>query len=74
METIKTSGAEPVIPPRSNRKTHRAFDRHKYKARHLIENLFARLKQFRRIATRYEKLALHFAGMITLACIVVWLR
>jgi len=46
---------------------------HRYKARHLIENLFARLKQFRRIATRFEKLAMNFAAMITLACICVWL-
>jgi transposase len=70
---IRDCGAQANIPPRSNRKTPRAYDRHRYKARHLIENLFARLKQFRRIATRFEKLALHFTAMVTLACICVWL-
>lgn len=70
---IRNRGAEVNIPPRSNRKTPRAYDAHGYKARHLIENLFARLKQFRRIATRFEKLAQHFAAMVTLACICVWL-
>lgn len=70
---IQDCGAQANIPPRSNRKTPRAYDKHRYKARHLIENLFARLKQFRRIATRFEKLALHFAAMVTLACICVWL-
>ena len=74
VETLKASGAEAVIPPRRNRKTLRPYDSHKYKARHLIENLFARLKQFRRIATRYEKLARNFAAFITLGCILVWLR
>lgn len=58
----------------SNRKVQRPFDRHKYKARHLIENLFARLKQFRRIATRYEKLARNFAAFVTIGCFMAWLR
>lgn len=70
---IEQAGARANIPPRSNRKAPRAYDVHRYKARHLIENLFARLKQFRRIATRFEKLAMNFAAMITLACICVWL-
>ena len=74
VEKIETAGAEAVIPPRSNRKIQRPFDRHKYKARHLIENLFARLKQFRRIATRFEKHAQNFAAIITIGCIIVWLR
>jgi transposase len=70
---IHDQGAQANIPPRSNRKTPRAYDTHRYQARHLIENLFARLKQFRRIATRFEKLAKNFAAMVTLACICVWL-
>ena len=70
---IQSTGAQANIPPRSNRKTLRPYDRHRYKTRHLIENLFARLKQFRRIATRFEKLAQNFVAMITLACICVWL-
>lgn len=73
VETIETSGADANIPPRSNRKQLRNYDRHRYKARHLIENLFARLKQFRRLATRYDKLAIQFAAFVILASICVWM-
>jgi transposase len=73
ISAIEQRAAQANIPPRSNRKKPRAYDVHRYKARHLIENLFARLKQFRRIATRFEKLAINFAAMVTLACICVWL-
>ena len=54
-----------ILPP---------FDQHLYRERHRIENLFARLKAFRRIATRYEKLHTYFAAMLSLACILVWLK
>lgn len=70
---IEASGAEAVIPPRSNRLTPRDFDRHLYRARNLIERFFARLKHFRRIATRYDKLAKSFLSFIHLACAFVWL-
>ena len=63
-----------VIPPRSRRKALREYDRHLYKARHLIENFFARLKQYRCIATRYDKTACAFLGAIHLAATVVWLN
>lgn len=72
--TIQEAGATAVIPPRSNRLRPRAWDRHRYRARHLIENLFARLKQFRRLATRYDKLAAQFAAFITLASLCIWMR
>lgn len=70
---IRAAGAEAVIPPRSNRLAPRAFDPHLYRARNLIERFFARLKQFRRIATRYDKLAKSFLSFIHLACAFVWL-
>lgn len=70
---IEASGAEAVIPPRSNRLTPRDFDRHLYRARNLIERFFARLKHFRRIATRYDKLAKSFLSFVHLACAIVWL-
>jgi transposase len=70
---IEATGAEAVIPPRSNRLTLRDFDRHLYRARNLIERFFARLKHFRRIATRYDKLAKSFLSFIHLACAFVWL-
>ena len=74
IERIHAAGAEAIIPPRSNRKTPRLYDAHRYKARNLVERFFNQLKQFRRIATRYEKLANHFAAMVTCRCIVLWLR
>lgn len=73
VQSVEQAGAQAVIPPRSNRRCPRTFDTHRYRARHLIENLFARLKQFRRLATRYDKLAAHFAAFVTLASICVWL-
>ena len=70
---ITSVGAQAVIPPRSNRLTPRAFDRHLYRDRNLVERFFARLKHFRRIATRYDKLAKSFLSFIHLACMFVWL-
>lgn len=73
VEIITEQGSEPVIPPRSNRVNPRTFDRHIYKARHLVECFFNRIKQFRRIATRYDKLAQSFLSFVHLACAFVWL-
>jgi transposase len=67
-------GCIAVIPPKSNRKTPSSYDKHVYKERHLIENLFAKLKQYRAIATRYDKTALNFLGAIYMASIVIWLN
>lgn len=74
VQQIEASNAETIIPPRSNRKSPCTYDRHRYKARNLVERFFNRLKQFRRIATRYEKLSVHFAAMVTCACIILWLK
>ena len=71
---VNQLGGVAVIAVNSSRSQKPAFDEHIYRERHRIENLFARLKNFRRIATRYEKLRLTFAAMVTLACIVVWLN
>jgi len=68
------AGKNIVIPPKSNRKTNRAYDKALYRARHLIENFFARLKQFRAIATRYDKRAANFLGAIYLAASITWLN
>ena len=64
---------EAVIPSKSNRKEPKMYDRELYKARHLIENFFGKLKQYRAIATRYDKRAVNFLGAIHLAACVVWL-
>ena len=73
VETIRAQGSQAVIPPRSNRLNPRAFDRHIYKDRNLIERFFCRIKQFRRIATRYDKLAQSCLSFVQLACAIVWL-
>ena len=70
---IKQIGAQAVIPPRRNRIEQRDYDHHLYKDRNLVERFFARLKQFRRIATRYEKLARNFLSMLNIACAYIWL-
>jgi transposase len=70
---IHAMGAQAVIPPRSNRTQQRAYDRHLYKDRNLVERFFNRIKQFRRIATRYEKLARNYCSMLNLVCTYVWL-
>ena len=72
-ETVKKKA---IIPSKSNAKEPRIFDERDkdlYGARHLIENFFARLKQYRAIATRYDKRAVNFLGAVYLATIVVWL-
>jgi transposase len=71
---VNQLGGIAVIAVNASRSSKPPFDEHMYVERHRIENLFARLKCFRRIATRYEKLHLTFSAMITLACIMVWLN
>lgn len=73
VEVIEKQGARANIPPRSNRNHKREVDWHGYKARHLVECFFNRLKQFRRIATRYDKLASRFNAFLHLACTYIWL-
>lgn len=74
IEPLRKAGTTIVIPPKSNRKVPRAYDEDLYKARHLIENFFARLKQFRAMATRYDKRAANFLGAIYLAASLTWLN
>ena len=74
VQRLRTQGTEPVIPPRSHRLVQREYDRHLYKDRNLIERFFNRIKHFRRIATRYEKLARNFSSLLSLICILIWIR
>ena len=74
IEPLSAAGKTAVIPPRSNRRSPRSFDRDLYKARHLIENFFAKLKQFRAIATRYDKTARNFLAAVHLAASAIWLN
>ncbi len=73
-EMINDQGAWANIPPRSNRKDPICFSPYLYKARNLVERFFNKIKHFRRIATRYDKLAANYMAMIKLASIRVWLR
>lgn len=63
-----------VIPPKTNRKIQRDYDLHIYKSRHLIENFFAKLKQFRSIATRYDKTSKSFLAAVHLTATAIWLN
>ena len=74
IKRLEDKGCQVVIPPKSSRKEQRTYDKELYKARHLIENFFAKLKQYRAIATRYDKTARNFLGAISLAASVVWLN
>lgn len=70
--SLKANGTIPVIPGRSNRKRKIAYDKSRYRERHLIENAFCRLKDFRRIATRYDKLGHNFSSAAAIAIIVAF--
>ncbi|MGK2913489.1 MAG: transposase [Porticoccaceae bacterium] len=70
---IQASGAKAVIPPKANRVKHRDFDRHQYKHRNLVERFFCRIKEFRGIATRFNKLAGRFSSFIALVASFIWL-
>jgi len=70
---LKRSGTIPVIPGRSNRLKEIIYDKHIYKERNIIERFFNRMKNFRRLATRYDKRAFMFQAFITLFCVFKWL-
>ena len=74
IEAVRQQGGEPVIPSRSCWKTPRDHDKALYKERNKIERFFNRLKQFRRVATRYDKLLANFMGFVKLAAIALWLK
>ena len=72
--SLREAGAIPVIPGRRNRKRAVRYDKRRYRDRHLVENAFCRLKDFRRVATRYDKLAANFLSGVALATAVAfWL-
>jgi len=71
IEPLLAAGKQFVIPPKSNRKVRRTFDREMYKARHLMEKFFCKLKQYRAIATRYDKTARNFLAA-NLAAAIIW--
>lgn len=73
-EQIRQKSSTPIIPRKKNSKTGNAdIDWGLYKYRHLVENIFARLKHFRAIATRYDKLKRNYASMLAMGCSYIWL-
>lgn len=74
LDLLEKAGVQGVIPPKSNRTEQWEYDEDMYKIRHLIENFFAKLKQYHAIATRYDKRASAFLGAIYLAASVIWLN
>ena len=74
LEPLAAAGKNAVIPPRANRSSLRDYDRQPDGERHLIENFFAKIKQFRAIATRYEKTARNFLAAVHLVASVIWLN
>jgi transposase len=73
-QAIAAKGALAVIPNNPSRAKKHPLDAHLYAQRHLVECCFSRLKQFRRVATRFEKTARNYLAVVTLAAIVLWLR
>ena len=73
-EAVVERGAWANIPPKANRKNPICFSKYLYKARNLIERFFNKIKHFRRIATRYDKLAENFLAALKLAAVRIWLR
>jgi len=73
LEWCDENDCQPVIPPKSNRKEQRSYDKDLYKLRHLVENAFLKLKQFRGIATRYAKTTLSFLAECKIAAIMLWI-
>ena len=74
VDKVEARGAEAVIPSRKNSKQPRAYDRERYKDRNLAERFWRRVKEYRRVATRYEKTAQNFLGFVLVASIMVLLR
>ena len=74
VETLEERGITPVIPPKANRREPRKTDFALYRERNLVERFFCKLKQYRAIATRYDKLANTFLAAVALVCILFWLN
>jgi transposase len=74
VDAIEARGAEAVIPSLSSRKVQREYDRERYKDRNLVERFWHKLKQYRRVATRYEKTGQNFLAFVHVASVMILLR
>lgn len=71
---VEAGGGEAVIPPRKNRTEQRDYDRHLYRERHLIECFIGKVKQYRRVSSRFEKLSKNYLGFLSFVSALIWLR
>ena len=71
-DLIERQGAVPNIPSKANRRWKSCFSRTLYKGRNAVERMFCRLKDWRRVATRYDKLAANYAATVMLAALIIW--
>jgi transposase len=71
---VREKGMIPVIPPRSNRKELREYDKYIYKERHKAENTFRALKEWRGVATRYAKNVASFVAILQIRCMMLWAK
>jgi transposase len=74
LQSIIDSGAVPVIPPRSNRKVSHSYDEYLYRERHLVECFIGKIKHYRRIFSRFEKLDRSYLGFLHFVGTLIWLR
>jgi transposase len=72
-EHLKATNREAVIPNNENRSLKYKYDKHIYKERFQVERLFQKLKEWRRIATRYEKSLIMYQGMVAIGCLLLWI-
>jgi transposase len=74
VESLTAKGIEVVIPPKKNRLVQREYDRHLYRERHLIECFINKIKHYRRVFSRFEKLSKNYLGFLSFVSALVWLR
>ena len=74
IELVEAKGMQAVIPPRANRKQQRDYDKHLYKDRHLVECFINKIKHYRRVFSRFEKLSKNYLGFLSFVSALIWLR
>ena len=74
LKLVVNSGAVPVIPPKSNRKTMREYDKHLYRERHLVECFINKIKHYRHLFSRFDKLSQRYLGFLSFVSALIWLR
>jgi len=74
IESVTKTGAQAVIPPRKNRKDQREYDKHLYRERHLVECFINKIKHYRRVFSRFDKLAKNYLSFLSFVSALIWLR